>query len=237
MSPASSRAHTSHALLLARVAYGETDLVVTLFTESHGRVSALARGARRSTKRFGGALEPMHTLRVAFEDRPQGELATLREAALERPRPRLIQDLDSLEAAGKALLWLRKAAPPRTAEPAAWAAVVDFLDRLDESPGRPSERLVEFGMHLLDAFGWGLELTRCVRCGKPCPPERTALVNPERGGLVCRDCGGGPIRLPSGLRAALREAAAGRGDALPAEQLSTALEVVERALAAHMGFE
>lgn len=233
----SSRAHTSRALLLGRVAYGDADLVVTLLTESVGRVSALARGARRSTKRFGGSLEPMHTLRVAFDDRPHGELATLREAVLDEPRGRLTADLESLEAAGKALSWVRRAAPPRTPEPAAWNALVEFLDRLDRDPGKQQERLVEFGLHLLDAFGWGLELSQCVRCGKPCPPERTALVSPERGGLVCRSCGGGPLRLPSSVREALQCAAAGQGDSLLPEHLPLTLELVERALSAHMGFE
>ncbi|HEX5101745.1 MAG TPA: recombination protein O N-terminal domain-containing protein, partial [Polyangiaceae bacterium] len=68
---------TTHALLLKRVEYGEADLVLTLFTERFGRISALARAARKSTRRFGGALEPMHTLEVALEERPKSELFML----------------------------------------------------------------------------------------------------------------------------------------------------------------
>lgn len=222
---------------MARVAYGESDLVVTLLTEDIGRVSALARGARRSSKRFGGALEPMHTLRVSLDERPRAELAVLREAALDQPRSGLTRDLESLQAAGKALSWLRRAAPPRTPEPEAWSATLRFLDLLDRDPGRQQERLVTFGMQLLEAFGWGLDLSRCVRCGKVCPPEQTALVSPERGGLVCRSCGGGPLRLTSDLRRSLLLAALGQDDTVPAEDLPRALELVERALTAHMGFD
>ncbi|NLE85469.1 MAG: DNA repair protein RecO [Myxococcales bacterium] len=233
----SSRAHSCRALLLGRVAYGESDLVVTLLTEPLGRVSALARGARRSSKRFAGALEPMHTLRVSLDERPRADLAVLREAALDRPRSKLVADLESLQAAGKALSWLRRATPPRTPEPEAWDAALRFLDLLDRDPGRQQERLVTFGMQLLEAFGWGLDLGRCVRCGKVCPPEQTALVNPERGGLVCRSCGGGPLRLESGLRHALLLAAQGHEDTIPGADLPRALELVERALSAHMGFD
>ncbi|HEY5376881.1 MAG TPA: recombination protein O N-terminal domain-containing protein, partial [Polyangiaceae bacterium] len=75
-----SPARVALALLLRRVEYGESDLVVTLLTDSIGRVSALARGARKSVKRFGGVIEPMHTLRISYDDRAGAELVVLREA-------------------------------------------------------------------------------------------------------------------------------------------------------------
>jgi DNA repair protein RecO (recombination protein O) len=229
--------HGAHALLLARVAYGEADLILTFFTDSLGRISALARGARRSTKRFAGSLEPMHTLHVEVDERPSGELFALREATIDRPRLGLVSSLESLEAAGRALSWLKKAAPVRTPEPLAWAVITRFLDDLEREPARQPERLVELGMRLLDSFGWGLDLTRCVRCGKPCPLGQAALVSPDRGGLVCRACGGGPVRISGPLRAGLLRAASGEDDALPKDEVATALDLVERALAAHVGIE
>ncbi len=45
------------AIVVRRVAYGEADLIVTLYTRELGKISALARSARRSRKRFGGGLE------------------------------------------------------------------------------------------------------------------------------------------------------------------------------------
>ncbi len=229
--------HGAHALLLARVAYGEADLVVTFFTDSLGRISALARGARRSSKRFAGSLEPMHTLRVEVDERPSGELFSLREATIDKPRLGLVASLESLEAAGRAMSWLKKAAPVRTPDPLVWAVVTRFLDDLEREPARQTERLVELGVRLLSAFGWGLDLTRCVRCGKPCPAGQAALVSPERGGLVCRACGGGPVRLSGPLRAGLLRSAAGEEDALPRDEVDAALDLVERALATHAGIE
>ena len=44
------------AILLASVPFGEADRVVTLFTRSHGKVSAMARSARKSRTRFGASL-------------------------------------------------------------------------------------------------------------------------------------------------------------------------------------
>src|SRR6185503_14079906 len=112
--------HETRALVLRATEYAESDLVLSLFTESLGRVSALARAARKSRRRFGGALEPMHTLRVHLEERARAELLGLRDASIDVARLRLPSDLDRMTAAGKALGWIRRAAPPRVAEPATW---------------------------------------------------------------------------------------------------------------------
>ena len=62
------------------VPYGEADAVLTLFTERLGRVAALARGARKSGKRLAGVLDPMHTLKVALDERPGAELLGVHES-------------------------------------------------------------------------------------------------------------------------------------------------------------
>jgi DNA repair protein RecO (recombination protein O) len=217
-------------LLLRRVEHGETDLILSLFTQSLGRVSALARGARKSARRFAGALEPFHTLRIDFDEPTGGDLLHLREAALESPRVTLTSHLDRMDAAGRALGWVRVASPPRTAEPEVWKEITVLLDRLNED-GRVNPRLVlaEQGLRLLGAFGWGLDLERCVTCGKPCEKGRAAYVDPVRGGLVCRSCGSARMKLSGAARERLATWS------LAPEDVETALDLVERTLKAHAG--
>ncbi len=230
--------HDTHALLLRRVDYGESDLVLALFTEKLGRVSALARGARRSTKRFAGALEPLHTLEVRCDESRRGELFVLREARIVVPRTRLTGDLERMQAAGRALGWVRGAAPPRTREPEVWRILSNLLDLLSEQQdGRAPLHLCAAGLQLLAAFGWGLELSRCVRCGRPCPAEQAAMVDAAQGGLVCRACGGARLKLPARARARLRELSLGGEASLDAAELELALELVEQAMRAHAGLD
>jgi DNA repair protein RecO (recombination protein O) len=230
-------AHTTRALLLKRVEYGDADLVLTLFTEKLGRVSALARSARRSQRRFGGSLEPLHTLEVRLEDRPKNELSLLREARIVTARSALTTSLERMKAAGRALGWVRSAAPAHTPEPELFAALEALLDELASPDAVEANRaLGASGLHLLSALGWGLDLERCVRCGKPCPPDITALVDPARGGLVCRSCGGARIRLDPKARVRLgRAAASGDPRALEPPDAELALALVEHVLAAHAG--
>ncbi|HYO95481.1 MAG TPA: DNA repair protein RecO [Polyangiaceae bacterium] len=232
-----STTHDSEALVLRRVEYGEADLILTLFTRSLGKVSAMARSARKSRRRFGGMLEPFFTLTVRLQERPGVEIMQLTEAALRTPRLGLLADLTRLEAAGRALGWVRAAAPPRTPEPEVWATIERLLDRLARSDNQrsPELELAEAGLSLLNGFGWGIDFERCVRCGKPCPEHQPAGVDPLQGGLVCRACGGARLRVASDQRVRLARAAAGDGNALDPSDGRLALDIVERSLEHHAG--
>jgi DNA repair protein RecO (recombination protein O) len=235
---ASARIATE-ALLLRRIDYGESDLVVTLLTEKLGKVSALARGARKSMKRFGGSLEPMHTLALELDERPSAELFTLLEAKLKTPRAKILGSLAAMEAAGKALSWVRRAAPPRTPEEAPYAVLTTLLDRLAEAPAPEpvAIALAEAGLRLLSAFGWGVDFERCVRCGRQAMAAQSASVDAARGGLICRSCGGARLRISAGTRERMARAAAGETGVLTGAEASSALSIVEAALGAHAGIE
>ena len=225
----------SSALLLRRVAYGESDLVVTLFTEQIGMLAAVARGARRSSRRFP-ALEPMHQLRVGLDLVPGRELGLLGEATLERPRLRLTASLSCMQAAGQGLRWLRQTAPARTAEPRLWIEVNALLDALDaDGSAHCAQALLgAFGLRMLAAAGWGLELGQCVRCERSCPERSSAFVDVRAGGVVCRRCGGGGIVLSARQRLGMLRALGGdeAGLAEP-DDAAAAIALVDRALAVH----
>ncbi len=234
----------SEALVVRTVEVGETDVVATLVTEQAGKVSLVVRGARRGSRRVGGALEPVHTIGVLFEDKG-AELCTLKEARIVRLRSAVVANLDALDAAGVALRWARHLFPPRTVEPAGWRVLVDLLDWLDETdgPGASAERppprseLARAGLAMLAAVGYALEFGQCVVCGRVCPEGRAAFIDPARGGLVCRACGGSHSVLTAEVRAAARALSAGGPAALDDRLAQGVLDLVERAMAAHTGFE
>jgi DNA repair protein RecO (recombination protein O) len=217
--------------------------VVTLFTEELGKVAAMARGARKSKRRFAAALEPMHTVRVTLDERPGAELFGLREAVVEVPRTRILADLDRMNAAGQALRWARGGSPNRTREVEVWGELAALLDRLDDptDPLPPSTHLAASGLRLLRHFGYGLELDACVRCGRACDVARSAFIDPGAGGLVCQACGGGHSPhhqlVDAATRQRLSAAAAGRDAALVPDDTTVARRLVDEALAGHAGVD
>jgi DNA repair protein RecO (recombination protein O) len=226
----------SDALVVRTVEFGESDVIATLITEEAGKVGAVVRGARKGSRRVGGALEPVHTISVLLEDKG-AELTTLKESRIVRVRSGVVARLDALDAAGAALRWARHLFPPRTPEPAGWAVLVDLLDGLEAASEPPRRALARAGLAMLAAVGYALELEQCAVCGRSCPPGKAACVDPARGGLVCRACGGASSVLSPADREAARVLAEGRSNDVSDESAETVLGLVDRAMAVHAGFE
>lgn len=210
-----STRHGGACLLLRAVPYQESDVIATLFSEQHGKLTATAHGARNPRRNQNVILEPMHTLAFTADLSASTDRYTLRTCKLDTLRSRLTSRLDALDAAGRALRWIRIATPAMAPEPRVWSEITSLLDRLnDTTPLDPRLELARMGLRLLDALGYTLDLERCVRCGKSCEPNRAAFLDPEAGGLVCRACGGGPVQIEGSARAAMLRVVAGDDVAL-----------------------
>lgn len=215
--------------------YGESDLIATFFTLSDGKMSAMVRGARRSQKRFGGGLEPIHELFITLEDRGR-DLGLLKEARIAKARSGITESLEAMDAAGRALRWVRHVCPPRTPEPETWVRLSQLFERLDEKTLSHAP-LVAFGLGLLAHAGYGLDLERCVRCGRPCPPSRPAMIDAAGGGLVCSACGGARRTLSAALREAAGHLTNGVVVDVTDEDARTLMVIAEEAMAAHADFD
>lgn len=222
---------TTEALIVRRTPVGEADWMLLLFTPSHGLLSAAARSARRASSKLG-VLEPLHGLEVELDLAPGEEVARLVQSKIQRPRLGILADGLRLDEAARILRWVRSTVGAGAPEPRGFAIVVEALDRLDAGL-EPRSVVLRAGLELLGALGYGLELERCTGCGRPCPEEVTVLVDPAAGGIVCRACGGGPLRLGAGVRRELCTIADGGVSAYPGDVLELGARLVDEALSAH----
>lgn len=225
------------AFVLRRTPIGDADLMLALLTRSRGLCSVAARGARRQASKLG-ALEPIHTLLVTMEHRPEAEIGKLVESRIDRARIRLVEDEARLDAGFRMLSWVRSVAHPHEAEPRVFDLIEATLDALDRPAGAegPSPRSITAvaGLRLLDALGYGLGFDACVACGTPCPPNASGTVDPARGGLICRSCGGGTIFVPAALRVELARAVDDEPLDLDDDDARVAMAIVEEAISSHV---
>ena len=203
------RAQRVEALVLRAIAYGEADTVVHLLVRGRGRISAFARGARSSRKRFGGALEPFQRVEAFVAEREGQELWALREARVVEGHARLREDLHRIAHAGYAAELIHDLT--RAGQPAdgLFALLDEFLTRL-EAGAATSARLRALELLALEAAGFAPELAACARCGSEVPPGRAGF-DPDAGGVICARCTqlGTSLALSHASRAALRLLRAG----------------------------
>jgi DNA repair protein RecO (recombination protein O) len=186
------QATSTRAVVLRARPFGEADRIVTFLGRASGRVSALARGARKSTHRFAGGLGLGTVGEATWRDRAGAELGTLDAFDVIEANVALGEELGRTAHAAYALELVEQLCPPRQAEPAVFDWLVTFLERLARGAAR-AERLRIFELGLLARLGIGPVVDACAVCGKRDFGEEVARWMPGRGGLVCGACvGRGP---------------------------------------------
>ena len=185
------------ALVLRLVPYRDADLIVTLLSDDVGVITGIARGGRRSKRRFAGALSLFVLGRYQVSRTQRGDMWQLDSGESIREWSALAGDLGTFSQAGYALELIRELAPPGQPEPALLTLTTALFDRLLEQ-GATSAALRGYELAILDATGHAPVLEVCVACGTLDLANRGAIFDPRRGGVVCRRCA---IVVPAGGRA------------------------------------
>lgn len=233
------------AIMIRRMDYGDYDLILTFFSLARGKISLIAKAAKKSTRRFGGILELFSELEVVGSSGRGRGLPVLQEAALKQPFSQIRADIT------------------RTAYASYWAELIhdwmqeyerqtelyDLLKRslveLDSGRTSAAGLSVLFQMRLLNISGHRPNLSHCSRCRNPL--ESTAsgklLFDIARGGISCQSCVSGAsdgIRLSMGTLKQLLWA--GSGDLAKAfrirfspKTINEALEFLEAFVPYHLG--
>src|SRR2546421_11196532 len=94
--------YTTDALILRTYKLGESDRIVVFLTRDRGKKRGVAKNARQSRRRFGGALEPMTCGRVSDVERERRELVSLTHVEQTRSPPSALRPAAANAAAGRA---------------------------------------------------------------------------------------------------------------------------------------
>lgn len=178
---------TTEALVLRSVGYGEADLIVTLYTRARGRLVALARGARKSKRRFGGGLELFTLSSVQLGGRSGAELWTLQSAEPGRSFASLALNMGAFAHAGYATELVRELTATEQPEAMVLDLLLELYQALTEYDPSPMT-LRAFELRLLDIIGLAPVLDRCVGCGTGDVDGRGLVLDVSRGGVCCVGC-------------------------------------------------
>ncbi|HXC93186.1 MAG TPA: DNA repair protein RecO [Geobacteraceae bacterium] len=181
------RSISDEAIVIGLMDFREADRIVSLFTKEHGRMSGLARGARRSVKRFGGSLELFARLSVNFA---QGDsLVPIRDVDALTIYPGIRSSFEGIAHAGYACELVSLLAPERLANDRLFRLLTAYLDHLDNSPATASGRHF-FEINLLNILGYRPPLDSCAGCGSDLVRGGGFWSGCHEDGIYCRSCSG-----------------------------------------------
>lgn len=192
------------AIVLGVTDYRESDRLVTLFTGELGKVRGVARGAKRSMRRFGGALELFARLRVELV--PAEGLARLLGADVVSVFSGIRRDLVKIALAGYACELVDVLVPEALPQPRLFRLLAAYLEQLEREASSASDRRF-FEVNLANILGYRPALEECDSCGAPLA-DRENLFLGAPGTLFCDRCRCGGRKLSAATAQLLRRALA-----------------------------
>jgi len=173
----------SEAIVLRTYPFRESDLLVTLFTRLEGKVRGVARAAKKSRRRFGGALEPLTYVKVAYEDRERQELARLDACeVLDSPLTNEVNYPRAVALAHVAEL-LDELLPDREANDAVFRLALSVLSQM-KGKSEFWIPLTYFDLWMSRLMGYLPDLSECIACGRTLNGSR-AYFHALADGLMC----------------------------------------------------
>jgi DNA repair protein RecO (recombination protein O) len=211
----------------------ESDRIIVLMTEEHGKVRAVAKGVRKTKSKFGARLEPMsHVRLLLYRGR---ELDIVSQAESVEPLTPLLSSLDRASQAMAAIEAVDQLGLEREPNPRLYRMLVGVLRTIASRPAPLN--VPAFYWKLLAAEGLEPQLDVCVRCGDGEPEAQLVSMDVGEGGMLCRSCRSGTSVSPAAL-AIMRDILGGRlNEALALEESPATHEVgalATRALEHHI---
>ena len=163
--------------LLHQRAHGETSLIIDVFTKTSGKISLIAKGAKKPKSKFFGYLAPFTKLKITFTGR--SELKTLTN--IDRD---FSQSTNSFSKTSYSLLYinelLMRLLPKDAAQEDLFFLYEEFLHKV--ARGDELEiTLRHFELDLLDMLGYGLDFENDIDRNEAIESEKNYSFIPERG--------------------------------------------------------
>lgn len=170
-------------VVLRTAKLGEADRIVTLFTERHGKVRAVAKGVRRTKSRFGGRLEPFMRVDLLLGEGRTFDTISQAES-LAAYAGAIVGDVDSYAAANAIAETLNDlAGTEHEPAPAQYRLLVGALHALATCRHAPRDIAWSYILRALSMAGWTPRLDSCVVCGTT---RDLCFFSPAAGGMMCR---------------------------------------------------
>jgi DNA repair protein RecO (recombination protein O) len=179
------------AIVLRRIEFGDYDLIVTLFSPSHGKTSTIAKAAKKSVKRFPGVLEPFSLLDVVLARGKRNALPVLQEASLVEPYFNIRESILNTAYASYWMeliyLWMAEGEP----QEALYRLTAHVLAELNRGDSLVEVLSILFQMRFISMAGFRPNFDHCHICKTGLDQiQRVSVVSdPPKGGIVCPACG------------------------------------------------
>ena len=181
----------TEGIVLRVVDFSETSCIVTWMTRDFGKITTMAKGARRPKSSFEAAIDVLAICPIVFLHKTSGAMSLLTEAKLDRRFRSSATNLKRLYAGYYVIELLNILTDEGDSNPELYELAVNMVRLIDSEEIKDDQlnlALLRFELKVLNLLGHQPMLTKCVSCGR----EKTTMAQVQfglnAGGVLCQKC-------------------------------------------------
>jgi DNA repair protein RecO (recombination protein O) len=179
--------HKTTGFVLRTLSYGESDLIVTFLSNEFGKLKGIAKGAKRSKKRFANVFEPFSLTNIIFTRKSRDMLAFIDACEIIDHYDAIRLDLGKILIASYFIDLADHFSPEGKKNEKVFELLQAFLALLGSQ--KASDALVRFfEMRLLKLAGFEPTLDHCIMCRTPVANGSAYYFHAQEGGIKCAQC-------------------------------------------------
>jgi len=181
----------SKGVIIKKINLGEADKILTIFTDNLGKIKVCARGARRSTSKFGGHLDLLQVVDMMLAESRKTIPKIISVQTLYSSR-HIRSNLEKTSAVYYLAELIDKFTLEGAKDTRIFNLLVDVLKILDRPDLHRSDKIFlllrSFELKLLKILGFLPEMVRCVRCRELLLTSGLSYFSALFGGVLCTAC-------------------------------------------------
>lgn len=174
--------YKSEGIIIRRRNFGEADRLLTIYTQKKGKITAIAKGARKIKSKLAGHLELFYLSNLMIAEGKN--ISTITGAQTINNYSYLRNNLKYLNKAYYLAEILDKMTEENENNQELFNLIQEILAKIDDNP----LFLSYFNLQILKILGHTPELSFCVCCHKKLDQKEINFFSAKFGGIICIEC-------------------------------------------------
>lgn len=177
----------TEAVVLSKLNYGDTSSIVTLYTESDGKLSAIIKGGRGPKSKSGKIIDPLNHLQIIFYKKNTRDVQILSDANLISHFVNIKEDLDATKYSFAIIELVKNLTVEHEVNSKLFKGLIKILNMLNDKKETSAFLYGRFLLFFLSELGYELSIDKCSICGNDVVANKS-LGFDYNTGFVCSDC-------------------------------------------------
>lgn len=179
--------NSSTSIIMRVSEFGESDLLITFFTPTEGKIKGIAKGARRSKARFVNCLDIFSLVNLEYSLKKKDSLNFIHSGKLLDAFPGLRKDYKTLIKASYMIELTEILFPWQLPDRNMFDILKNSFEILDKGDSNDMVHVL-FELAAMALGGYSIRLDKCSICGREYKGRGTAVFRPDTGGITCMRC-------------------------------------------------